>query len=104
MKDPEPGPLRQAVPKFLTLQTCVELGMAVYICNCSTQETEARGSPVSGQPGLHSEILSQNETNTKQRKKLKKYILFIVLSHSLFQVCVTQQQVTITPLNLTTES
>jgi hypothetical protein len=39
----------------------------LHACNPSTQEAEARGSTVQGQPGLHSETLPQ--------KKLKQCCL-----------------------------
>jgi hypothetical protein len=42
--------------------------MVVHICNTrQTHETEAGGLGVQGQPGLHSEPLSQKE-KTKQNK------------------------------------
>jgi hypothetical protein len=34
---------------------------AVYACNPSTQEIEAGGSQVQGQPGLHHKTLSQKK-------------------------------------------
>jgi hypothetical protein len=40
--------------------------MVLHICNPSTQGAEAGGSQVRGQPGLHSETLSQ--TNIKVEK------------------------------------
>jgi hypothetical protein len=39
--------------------------MVVHAFNPSTQEAEAGGLQDPGQPGLHSEILSQNKTNKK---------------------------------------
>jgi hypothetical protein len=39
--------------------------MVVYIYNSSTQETEAEGFCVQGQPELCSEMLSQNNKNQK---------------------------------------
>jgi hypothetical protein len=40
--------------------------MVVHACNPSTQETEAEGLEMQGQPRLHSETLSQ------KKKKLTK--------------------------------
>jgi hypothetical protein len=37
----------------------MELGMVVHACNSSTQEAEARGKQVRGQPGLDSKMVSQ---------------------------------------------
>jgi hypothetical protein len=41
----------------------MKLGVVVHSCNLSTQEAEAGGSLVQGQPGLHSETLSLKEKN-----------------------------------------
>jgi hypothetical protein len=45
--------------------------VVAYPYNPSTQEAEAGGSQLEGQPGLHSETLSQ-KTNKKKNKKKKK--------------------------------
>jgi hypothetical protein len=42
--------------------------MVTQACNLSNQEAEAGGSQVGGQPGLHSETLSQ-----KKNQKTKNY-------------------------------
>jgi hypothetical protein len=44
----------------------LEPGVVVYTCKFSTQEAEAGGYQVQGQPGLHSEILPQkNKTGVR---------------------------------------
>jgi hypothetical protein len=44
----------------LRVRITAEASIVLYAYNPSTLETEAGGSPVSGQPGPHSETLSQN--------------------------------------------
>jgi hypothetical protein len=48
--------------------------MAEQTCNSSTREAEARGSGTPGQPGIHSETLSQN-TRKNKRSKQKRNIV-----------------------------
>jgi hypothetical protein len=49
--------------------------MVVHTCNPITWETEARGSQIGGQPGLHRETLSQNK---KKRRGGEIEIIFCV--------------------------
>jgi hypothetical protein len=42
------------------------------ICNPSTQESGSGGSQIPGQPGLHSETLSQKQNKTKKEKDKEK--------------------------------
>jgi hypothetical protein len=68
--------------------------MMEHTCNSSIQETEAGGSPVEGQPGLHSKTLSPKEKEKEINKQknpntvfLLQLLLFHILSlkHSLSQ-------------------
>jgi hypothetical protein len=43
----------------------------VYTCNLSTQEAEAEGSRVLGQPGLHCETPSENKAKQSKGKQNK---------------------------------
>jgi hypothetical protein len=45
--------------EFRGMRKGPEKGVVVHICNPSTQEAEAGGSSVPGQPGTHRETLSQ---------------------------------------------
>jgi hypothetical protein len=49
-----------------------EPGVVAHICNPYTQETEAEGSQVWGQSGLHKETLSQKQNRTEKKRKKKK--------------------------------
>jgi hypothetical protein len=42
----------------------------VHDCNPSTRETEAAGSQVQDQPGIHSETMSQNKIKQKEWESL----------------------------------
>jgi hypothetical protein len=44
----------------------MKLGVVAHTCNLSTWEAEAGRSPVGGQPGVHSQTLSQTKTEQKQ--------------------------------------
>jgi hypothetical protein len=49
----------------------------VHASSPSTWETEAGGLRVQGQPGLHSDTLSQGKTyNQKEKKKEREEILY----------------------------
>jgi hypothetical protein len=50
---------------------CVHRGVAVNVCNSNIQETEAAGSWVWSQSGLHSE--KKKERNTSQGVPLQTY-------------------------------
>jgi hypothetical protein len=52
-------------------------GMVVHTCDLSIWEAEAGGSQAQDQPGLHSEILSQNNTKNFETKQNKKPIWLI---------------------------
>jgi hypothetical protein len=49
-----------------------EPGMVAYICNPNTQEAEAGGYQVQGQPGLHSTVSSKTAKATLEDPDLKK--------------------------------
>jgi hypothetical protein len=62
------------------------LGMITHLCNPRTREAEAVGSPVQGQPGLHSEILFQKSpkiTTTKKAFPKVDYDSIIIYVHFL---------------------
>jgi hypothetical protein len=42
-------------------------GVVEHTCNPSTQEAEAEGLPVPGQPEPHSKTLSQSKNNQKKK-------------------------------------
>jgi hypothetical protein len=46
--------------------------MVVRVCNPSTWVTEAGGSQVQGQPGVHNETLSQTKQNQNTNKQNPK--------------------------------
>jgi hypothetical protein len=46
-----------------------EPGLLVYTCNSSTWEAETGGLQIQGQPGLHSESLSQKKKRKEKKKK-----------------------------------
>jgi hypothetical protein len=48
----------------------------VHAHNCSTQKAEAGGLKVQGQPGLHSETLSQNK-QTKTNPQTTTNLLYV---------------------------
>jgi hypothetical protein len=48
-----------------------EPGLLVYTCNSSTWEAETGGLQIQGQPGLHSESLSQKKKKERKEKKEK---------------------------------
>jgi hypothetical protein len=58
------------------------LGMVVCTCNCNTQEAEAGGLQVRGQPELHSEFQAsldlepyqESVSKKKKKRKPKKYL------------------------------
>jgi hypothetical protein len=54
----------------------------VHVCNPNTQEAEARGSQVQGQPELLSETLSQ-KNKTKKKKRQSKERTKLKVSHYL---------------------
>lgn len=53
--------------------------MIIYTSNTSTQEAEAEGSRIQGQPGLHSKIVSQ-----KRKKDCFNGLDLTLPSHSFF--------------------
>jgi hypothetical protein len=53
-------------------KNAIARGMVVHVCNPCTQETEAGGSQVQDQPGLHTGILSPKKKQQK-RKPGKKH-------------------------------
>jgi hypothetical protein len=44
-----------------------ELGVLAHVCNPSTRDAEKKDSEFPGQPGIHSENLSQNKQTNKQK-------------------------------------
>jgi hypothetical protein len=67
-------------------QLKAKLDMVVHTFNPSTQEAEAGGTQVGGQPGLHRKILSL--------KKENKTNLWAGIEHKALQTC--EQEVKIT--------
>jgi hypothetical protein len=45
----------------------IELGVMMHAYNPSTQETEAGGLRIQGQPGLHNKTLSKNPPSQKEK-------------------------------------
>jgi hypothetical protein len=52
---------------WYSIKVTRQLGMVVHTYNSSTQEAEVGGLRVRGQPGLHSEVMSQ------QNKQIRSY-------------------------------
>lgn len=56
--------------------------MIEFACNPQTWETEAEGSQVSGQHGLHTETQSKREREKKKKKKNLVNVKLNIYSHS----------------------
>jgi hypothetical protein len=50
--------------------------MVPHTCNPKTWDAETEGGRIGGQPGLHSETLSQNNQKKGKKKKKKELLKF----------------------------
>jgi hypothetical protein len=60
-------------------------GMVVYTCTPDTWETEARGSRVHDQPGLHNEVLSKKKKQKQNQKRRRNKNLQVFHGNLLLQ-------------------